>query len=193
VTSTTISASVLKAALLTPADVPGATLDPESSAGLDASACFPGNPLGARTYPDEVDSRDLEVIQGKLLRTFASNARPATPAQAKEFVQVSATPGGSACLISAIKAFLSSDPKPPKVDPSGLTGTATSEAIADGGAVLAVRGNLISQGRKLKVEADTVVFSKGAVLISVDTGAIDGSVVPGQALDLARRIAGRLP
>lgn len=189
-TSTTRSADSLKAALLQPADVPGATAAAATDGDADLSACFPGNPLGAKTDPGEVDSPDLSLTQGSLERTYSSSARVATPEQAKSFVATFGSATGSSCVLEAFKATLAAPPNP--VDASGLTGKASSAAVADGGSMLAVSGTITAQGNPAPIAVELVVFQKGSVVVLLSAGAFGGALQPGQALELARTVAGRL-
>lgn len=191
-TSTTVSSAVLKAALLMPADVPGSTVSTTPPDDLDVSACFPGNPLGAKGDPAQVASPDLELTKGKTDLTYSSSARSATVEQATSFVTTFRSPAGSACVLSVVKSVIN-DPNPPKVDASGLTGTPSDAAVADGGALLAVRGNIKGRAGGFPVDAEMVAFRKGSVVVLLSAGALGGPKVPGQALALAQKIAGRLP
>jgi len=162
-------AEALTAALLSPADVPESTSSAASPDRADISACFPGNPLGSTANPTEVQGPDLSLGDASgVQRQYSSSARKATPEQAAAFVSTFASPTGSACALDAYKAAINNDPKPPKFDAASLTGPTTTAAVGDGGAVLSVGGSL------------TVVN-------------LGGPRLPGQAVDLATRIAGRLP
>jgi len=195
-TTTTISPAVLKAALLTPADVPGSKVStsPPSTDNTDLSACFPGNPLGAKNDPSEVNGPDLELTQRLVGRGYSSNAQTATPEQGAAFVTTLATPEGAACVLAAMKKEIADDPSPPRADPSGLTATSKAVAIADGGAVLTLKGNIAYDNKKVvAVEVELIAFRKGGVVVFMDADAFMGPVVPGQGVALAQKIASRLP
>ncbi len=183
---------VLKAALLTPADVPGTTASPAVPEADDPTACFPGNPLAVKTDPSEVLGADLEVNQGGNVRGYGSSYRQATPERASAYVAAFATPAGSACRLGTFKASLNADPEPPKVDASGLTGSAVPVDVADGGAVLTVAGDVISQDGPMSVGFELLVFRKGGAVFFLKAEASRGPVVPGQSVELARKMASRL-
>ncbi len=191
-TSTTRSADALRAALLSPADVPGAKASTPSPDDLDLSACFPGNPLGAKTDPGEIDSPDLELTQGAVERSYSSSARQATQEQAAAFVATFLSPAGSECVLNAIKVEIAGGRTDSQIDLSGLKGSASKAAVGDAGGTLAVRGLLRSGARSAGAEADLLVFHKGPVVVLLLAGAINGPVVPNQAVELGQKIAGRL-
>lgn len=201
-TTTTVAKSpaALKAALLTPADVRGSKVaapTPGDDQDDDLSACFPGNPLGVKTDPNEVASPSLELTQSRIERTYDSAARQGTPEQAAMFVATVLSPAGSPCLLNSFKTAITdggrADPNPVTIDASGLTATSTDVAVADGGAVLTTKGVLKVAGKRIPLTGETLFFRKGGVLVLVDVGAIGGSTAPGEAVELARKVAGRLP
>ena len=110
-TTTNRSAASTKAALQA-SDVPGSTESPAAEGDTDVSACFPGNPFGAKVDPNEVDSPDLEITQGAVQRTYSSSARVGTPDQARAFVTTLASSEGSACVLKAFK-LISRPPRTP--------------------------------------------------------------------------------
>lgn len=183
---------VLKAALLATSDVPSATASPAVPEADDLTACFPGNPLAVKTDPSEVLGPDLEVNQGGNLRGYGSSYRQPTPEQAAAYVAAFATPAGSACRLGSFKATLNADPEPPKVDAAGLSGNAAPVAVADGGAVLTITGDLISQGGPMPVGFELLVFRKGGAVFFLKAEASRGPVVPGQSVELALKMASRL-
>jgi len=191
-TSTTKSAAAITAALLVAADVPGATSSPPSPDSSDVSACFPGNPLGSKTDPNEVKGPDLQLTEGGMQRNYGSSARQATPKEAADFIATFASPSGSACALNAFKTSITNDPKPPKVDASGLAGTVTTAAVGDGGAVLTLTGNLMSEGNMIPAAVDLLFFHKGSVVVAVSTATFGGPNLPGQAVELANKVNGRL-
>lgn len=190
VTATTRPAAALRAALLSAPDLPGATESTASPDDLDLAACFPGNPLGAKADPNEVDSPDFDLTQRGVERSYSSSARQATPEQASAFVAALLTPAGTECVLNAIKAAINEEP--PAADVSGLKATATKAAVGDGGATVAVRGVIKGEGRSARIEADMVAFAKGPVVVLITASAIDGAVVPDQGVELAQKVAGRL-
>ena len=185
------AAAALRGALLTAADVPGAAPGPMEKA-TDVSSCFPGNPVGARNNPNEVAVPTLGIVQGRLQRTYRSSAIGAGPEQASGYVATFASPAGTACLINVIKAVIASRSKA-GVDPSGLSGAVKPVAVADGGALLTVKGNLRSKGASTPAAFDLLVFRKGNLVIVVSAIVLGGAPVPGQAQELAQKIAVRLP
>lgn len=192
-TTTTKTVASVKAALLTPADVPGSTGADPSLDSSDLSACFPGNPLGAKTDPNEAKGQDLSLSEPSgVEHQYGSSARQATPEQATAFVNTFASPSGSACALNAFKSGISSDPKGPKTDASGLSGTATTAAVGEGGAVLALSGNITVNGTTVPVAIDLVVFHKATVVVLVSAGTYGGPATAGQGVDLANKVAGRL-
>ncbi len=190
--ATSKSGEALRAALLTVADVPGATVATSSPNDFDLSTCVSGNTFAAKSDPSEVKSPGLELTEGAVNRQFGSKARQGTPEQAKAFVTAFASPSVSACVLDAFKAFVGQDPTPPKVDASGLTGTATAAAVADGGGVLSIKGDLKVGTDVASVDSDLLVFQKGSVVVFVSVSAVGGPKAPGKSLELARKIAGRL-
>jgi hypothetical protein len=191
-TATTRGAAALKAALLTAADVPGSTVSTSTSTDSDFSGCFPGNPLGVKTDPNEVKGPDLELVDGTVQRQYGSSARGATTEQATAFVTTFATQAGSACVLQAFKSSITSDPTTSTLDPSGLTGSGKNAAVADGGAVLTVAGNLVGPDGPVPVSIDLLAFRKGSTVILLSVGAVQGPPVPNQSIELAQKIAGRL-
>lgn len=181
----------LLAALLTAADVPAAK--PAAAARkTDFSACFPGNPLGLQNNPNEVVGPHLALVQGKVERTYGSSATQVGPRQAAAYVATFASPEGSACMVKAIKAALGSGPGE-TTDASGLTGSVKTASIAEGGAVLTVKGNLKVDGATVPLTFDLVTFHAGPLMVLVSTSSLRGPAVSGQAVELGKRIAGRLP
>jgi hypothetical protein len=193
-TTTTKSVASLKTALLTPADVPGSTgSDPTPGNDTDLSACFPGNPIGVKTDPNEVSGPDLALSEPSgAQHQFSSSARQASPQQATDYVNTFASPSGSACALNGFKAGLSNDPKGPKLDASGLSGTATTAAVGDGGTVLALTGNVIVDGNTVPAAIDIVVFHKASVVVLILAGTFAGPPTPGLGVELANKVAGRL-
>jgi len=190
----TKSADAIKAALLTPADVPGSTVSTSASSDdADFSACFPGNPLGGKAFPNEVEVPELELSDGAVQRQYSSGARQATEAQAREFVTTFGSESGSQCVLNAFKSFISNDPSPPQLDPSGLTAKVSDVPVADDGALLNISGNLTSGAQATPIAVDLLAFRKGGIVVLMSAGAVQGPLVPGQAVQLAQKIAGRLP
>lgn len=173
------------------ADLPGSARAPAAKE-TDIGSCFPGNPVAAKGNPNQAVGPTLRIVQGRVQRTYSSSATDAGPKQAADYVATFSSPAGSACLINAIKTAIGSRAGP-KTDAAGLTGSVKPLAVADGGAVLAVRGNLKVNGSPLPAAVELVVFRKGQVVVLVSAGAIGGPIVANQAADLARRLAGRLP
>ncbi len=190
-TSTTRSPESLKAALLQPGDLPGATSSPAEPSDSDLSACFPGNPLGSKSDPGEVDSPDFELTRGTVSRNYASAARVATSEQASAFVSTFASATGSACVVKQVKAFLAEPPDP--IDASGLSGQATTVSVADLGANLRISGSVGPGGQSGRLVLEVIAFHKGPVVVLLFVGAFGGDVIGGQGVELARKIAGRLP
>jgi len=186
------SAASLGAALLTAADVPGATPTPATPGDLDLSPCFPGNPLGARVDPSEVDGPDLELVQGRIQREYSSRARQSTPEQAAAFVATVGSPAGSACVLNALKASIGSDPPPPRIDAAGLAGVVTPVDIGEGAALVALNGSLTSDGAPTPAGFELLAFRKGPVVVVLLASAVQGPSLPGQAIGLALSIARRL-
>ena len=190
-TATTSSPEALMTSLLQPDDVPGATATKPEQQDADLSACFPGNPIGAKTDPSEVDSPEFNLIEGEVRRNYSSTTRVATPEQVKAFVTTFGSASGSGCVLTAIKAVLGAPPNP--VDVSGLTGSASPAAVADGGAQLAITGDVVAGGKTIPLTVDVLVFQKGSAVVFLYVAALGGPPLPGQTLELARKIAGRLP
>ena len=189
-TTTTRSAASIKAALLQASDVPGSTESPAAEGDADLSACFPGNPFGAKEDPNEVDSPDLEITQGAVQRTYSSSARVGTPDQAKAFVTTFASPEASTCILNAFRADFAAPPD--AIDASRVTGKPSAVAVGDGGTLLPLTGPITAGGRSSTLSVDLLVFSKGPVVVFMTVGAFGGPVVAGQSLELAKKIAGRL-
>lgn len=191
VRSPPLSPEALKATLLQPTDVPGTTATAPEQQDADLSACFPGNPLGAKTDPTEADGPELNRIEGDVRRNYSSTTRVAAPDQVKAFVTTFGSASGAACVVNAIKAVLGAPPNP--VDVSGLTGQVAPAAVGDGGAQLAITGNVVAQGKTIPLTFDVLVFSKGSSVVFLYVGALGGPPLPGQTLELAGKIAGRFP
>ena len=189
-TTTTRSAASIKAALLQASDVPGSTESPAAEGDTDLSACFPGNPFGAKVDPSEVDSPDLEITQGAVQRTYSSSARVGTPDQAKAFVTTFASPEGFTCVLNAFKADLAAPPD--AIDASRVTGKPSTVSVGDGGTLLPLTGPITAGGRSSTLSVDLLVFSKGPVVVFMTAGAFGGPVVAGQSLELAKKIDSRL-
>jgi len=193
-TTTTLSPAVLKAALLGPADVPGSkvsTSPPSKDDAANFNACFPGNP---NDVSNEVSGPDLELTQRLVGRSYGSSVQTGTPGEAAAFVTTFASPAGAACVLAATKKSIADDPTPPKADGSSLTASTKAVAIADGGAVMTQKGNLVFDDKKVvAVEVELVTFRKGGVVVVVDVEAFMGPLVPGQGVALAQKIASRLP
>jgi len=181
----------LKVALLGAADLPGAVVGP-AGRKVDLTACFPGNPAGAAENQNQAIGPAVGIVQGRVQRTYTSRAVEVGPKQAAAFVATFASAAGSACVTTVIKTAISG-PLSPKVDSSGLSGTVKPAPIADAGAVLTVKGNLKVNGTSVPVASDVAVFHKGQVVVMVTANAAGGATVANQAVDLARKIAGRLP
>jgi hypothetical protein len=190
--ATTKSPEALKAALLSPADVPGSTVSTSPGTDADLSACFPGNPLGGKDFPGEVEGPDLELTEGDVQRQYGSSLRQATEDQAKEFVSTFSSEKGSQCVLNSFKTAISSDPSPPKLDPSGLTGKVADASVADDGAVLTVSGNLTAGGQSVPIGVELLAFRKGSTVVLMSAGAVQGPAKRGQAVELAQKVAGRL-
>jgi len=181
----------IQGALLGVADVPGTAPAP-AGRRLEVSACFPGNPAGALRNQNQVPGPTIGILQGRVQRSYTSRAVEAGPKQTAAYVATFASPAGAACVTGVIKAAISAQ-LGPKVDSTGLTSTVKTVPIADAGAVLSVKGSLKVNGQSVPAGSDLVVFSKGQVAVMVLASAVGGGTVPGQAVDLTRRIAGRLP
>ena len=194
-TTTTKAAESLKAALLTPADVPGSTAATTTSAqqDFDLSTCIPGNSFATKTDPTEVKNPGLELTVGGVNRQYGAKARQGSPEQAQAFVTAFGSPAGAACVLDAFKRLVSEDPDPPKIDASDLSGTGSTAAVGDGGGMLSLSGQLKVGTETVATEADLLVFQKGSVVVFVSASAVGGAKVPGQAVDLAKKINGRLP
>lgn len=190
--TTEVSAADLKAALLTPDDLPGATVSTAPSSDFDLATCVQGNSFAVKTDPSEVKGPGLELADGDISRSYGSKARRGTPDQAKAFVTAFGSAAGSSCVLEAFKSRLSADPTPPKVDVSGLTGTAATAAVADGGSSLSIKGTISAGTQVVPVDTELLVFQRGALVVYVSAGASGGAKIPGQALELAQKIAGRL-
>lgn len=191
-TATTKGAAAVKEALLTPADIPGSTVSTSPSSDSDFSGCFPGNPLGVKTDPNEVKGPDLELVDGTVQRQYGSSARAATTEQATAFVTTFGTQAGSACVLQAFKSSLANDPSTASLNPSGLMGSVKTAAVADGGAVLTVAGSLVGPDGPVPVSIDLLAFRKGSTVILLSAGAVLGAAVPNQSVELAQKVAGRL-
>ena len=192
-TSATSSPDVVKAALLTTADVPGSQIGLSAQQNFDFSTCFPDSPFATRADPTEVKYPGLQLTEGTVNRQYGSKFRQGTPLQAKAFVTAVASPAGSACMVDAFKRSVNEETSTPKIDASALSGTGSSVAVADGGGLLSVSGQLKVGTDALFTEADLLVFQKGGVVVYVSASGIGGPKVPGQAVELAQKIAGRLP
>jgi hypothetical protein len=190
-TTTTVSAAALKAALLQPTDIPGATGSAPTPDDADLSACFPGNPIGAKTVPSEVDSQDYEITVAGVSRNYSSSARVGTPEQAKSFATTFGTAAGSACALNAFKAQIAAPPNP--ADASGLTGKASTVPVGDAGSVMNVTGTIAAGGETTPLTIELYAIAKGSVVVFLTFGAIGGSLPPGEGLELAKKIVGRLP
>jgi hypothetical protein len=173
------------------ADIPGSARAPAAKE-TEIGACFPGNPVAAKGNPNQAVGPALAVASGKVQRTYSSSATDAGPKQAAAYVATFASPAGSACLVSAIKTAIGARAGA-KADAAGLTGGVKALAVADGGAILSVKGTLKVNGSSVPAAVDLVAFHKGQVVVLLSAGALGGGAVPGQAADLARRLAGRLP
>jgi hypothetical protein len=187
-TFATRSADALKAALLTPADVPGSKALTGLPADVDLSSCVPNNPLAAKSDPNEVKAPGIQNIDAGGQRRYVVKVRQASPEQAKAFVATWATPAGSACITEVHKAGLKSTSA--KADVSGLKGSGTTASVGDAGAVVTITGRVTGDGAPADVKIDLLVFQKGAavVFLSVLGGPSGGA----ETLDLARKVAGRL-
>jgi hypothetical protein len=201
VTSTTVpSAAVLKAALLSDVDVPGSTPAPPPESGSsgsgidDITSC---TELGASgdgaEDPNEVVGPDLQLSMGGTTFTYGSSATIGPAEEVAGFISTLATGGANACMLDAFKAGLMAIQGSPKVDLSGLSVNAWPVEIADGGAILGIKGSLKVAGRQFRLGLNLGVFRRGQVLVTVMVVAAAGEVVSGETDALARRIAGRLP
>lgn len=183
--------AAVKAALLSPADIPGSK--PVANAGkTDVSTCFPDNPLGMPSNPFEVVGPDLSLVQGKVERTYGSSATQAGPKQAAAYVATFASPTGSACLINVIKTAIAGR-QGSKTDASALTGTVKPAAVGEAGALLSVRGNLKVSGASVPLAFDLLTFHVGSLMVLVSASALRGPAVANQAVDLGKKVASRLP
>lgn len=191
-TTTTRAAEALRAALLTPADVPGSVVSTSPPSDADFGACFPGNPIGAKAFPGEVEGPDLELTEGNVQRQYSSAARQGTADQARDFVTTFSSEQAVQCVVNAFKSFITSDPDPPKLDPSNLTGKAADAPVADDAGVLTVSGSLVAGTQSIPIGVELLVFRKGSTVVLVSAGAVQGPVVAGQAVELAQKVAGRL-
>jgi len=181
----------LKGSLLGVADVPGTAVSP-AAPRLDLGTCFPGNPAGIAANPNQVPGPTVGIVQGRVQRSYSSRAVEVGPKQAAAYVTTFASAAGSTCVTTVIKTAISAQ-LGPKVDSSGLTGTAKAVAIADAGAVLSVKGNLKVNGTSVPAGSELVVFHKGQVVVTISARAVGGGTVANQAVDLARKVAARLP
>jgi hypothetical protein len=182
----------LKAALLTPADIPGSSVSTSPSTDADFATCFPGNPLGGKDFPGEVDGPDLELTEGQVQRQYSSGLRQATKDQAESFVTTFASEQGSQCVLNSFKSFISSDPSPPKLDPTRLTGKVADASVADDAAVLTISGNLTAGTQSIPIAIELLAFRKGSSVVLMSAGAVQGPAKPGEAVELAKKVAGRL-
>jgi len=190
VTTTTRSAGSLRAALLRASDVPGSTESPSEEGDADLRACFPGNPLGIPKDPKTVSSPDLDLTDGDIRRNFTSSARAATPQQAEDYVTTFGSRAGSACVLEAFKADLAAPPDP--VDASDLTGRPSSVAVGDKGSLVTITGSLAAGTETVPLNVELLVFHKDEVVVFLTAAAFAGPLVPGQGLELAEKVAGRL-
>ena len=190
-TSTTLSATTLRAALLNLADVPGSKVDTEANEGgePDYGACFKDHPLGANSHPTELGGPDLEVTEQKVERGYSSTVRQGAPEEVRAFVNAFGLPGAATCLNDTTTTFFKAN----SIPATGVTGTAKPLAIADGGALYTSTGTLGSGRSKERFETHTVVFAKRGMLVSIDAGSFGGPLAPDQTVELARRVAARLP
>lgn len=183
--STTLSMDALKAALLTPADVPGSTPLASAPLDIDLSTCFPDNPLGARTDPAEIKAPGLQLGEGANLRRYAVRVRRATVEQARSLVASWATPAASSCVTDAYKVGLNTAASG-KADVSGLTGTGSTAPVGDGGALISIVGVV----PPVQLGIDLLAFQKGSAVVFLSV--LGGSSDPALAIDLARKVDGRL-
>lgn len=195
-TSTTASPERLRAALLVAGDVPGSKPTPDSADPadvVDLSACFPGNPMGARSVPNEVQTPDLALIEGRVERNYTSAAWQGPPDQARAYVETFSSSAGSICVLNEFKSFLTAGSAGAEADSFGLSGTVTNVAIGDRGALLPISGGFRNGKTSVQLGFDLLVFQKGPVLVFLIAGSFQGPTTPGQAVELARKIFGRLP
>lgn len=178
------------AALLRLEDVPGSVPSPLTPGELDLSACFPDNPLGARAEPNQVTGLSLQRNDGTVVRQYRAWARQGPAEQAEALVATLASPSGSICVVDTYKRVLGQGVA--KVDTSGVTGTGKAAAVGDGGAVVGLGGQLTGDAPPVQIGLDLVVFHKGTVVVFLVAAALRGATVPGEALEVARKIDGRL-
>jgi len=192
-TSSTVGLDIKKVVLLTPADVPGSEIAVSAEQDFDFSTCFPGNRFATRTDQSELKYPGLQLTDGTVVRQYGSRHRRGTPEQAKAFVTGVASPAGSACMVDAFKRAVDAKPTTPKFDAAALTGGGASVAVADGGGLLSISGQLKVGEGAIFTEADLLVFSKGGAVVYVSASGLGGPKVPGQAAELAQKIAYRHP
>ncbi len=190
-TSTTLSAAALRAALLNLADVPGSKVDTEANEGgePDYGACFRTHPLGANSHPTELAGPNLEMAERKVERGYSSTVRQGAPEEVRAFVSAFGLPAAATCLNETTNTFFKANSIPAR----GVTGTAKPLAIADGGALYISSGTLGAGRSKQRFETHTVTFAKRGMLVTIDAGSFGGPLAPDQTVELARRIAARLP
>jgi hypothetical protein len=187
---TSIDVPAVRAALLRTTDVPGSAVAASTSRQqFDFASCLPN----AQSYADLTAGPDLDLTSGRVRRQYSSSASRAAPDQAAALVTTFGSPGGSACVVTAIKSVLSHDPSAANVDPSGLTGRGSAAAVADSGVVLTISGSLRASGKAVPTEIELLAFHKGPLIVLLFATTFYGSAVPGQVVNLGRTIAGRLP
>ena len=187
-TSTTKSADVLRAALLTPADIPGSRPLTGLPAEVDLSACVPNNPFAFKSDPNEIKAPGIRSGDGASERRYVVKVRQGTAEQAKGFVAALGTPAGSACVTEVYKAGVASVSS--RADVSALTGSATTAPVGETGTLVTITGKVTSEGQATDIRIDVLVFQKGAavVFLSVLGGPSGGT----ETLDLARKVDGRI-
>ena len=200
VTTTTLpSKAVLKAALLGPVDLPGSiaaegTADVVATSSADPASCAGMDEEGAAAADAmDVTGPDLELHDGQVLRFYSSTAGRGSLEEVTGFITQLTSPSGITCGVDVIKATMSGDVDGVKIDASGLSGTGSAVPVGDGAGIIRIRGKLKVQRQRVPVGADVIVFRKGNVAVMVMAFAARGEVVEGQAVELAQRIAGRLP
>ncbi len=190
-TSTTLSAAALRAALLNLADVPGskAATDTDEPEVSDYGACFKDHPLGANSHPTELAGPDLEVTERKVERGYSSTIRRGAPEEVRAYVNAVTQPTATTCLNETITTFFKTN----SIPATGVTGSVKPLPIADGGALYTSTGSLGAGRSKQRFETHTVVFAKRGMLVTIDAGSFGGPLAPDQTVELARRVAARLP
>lgn len=178
-------------ALITAADVAGSKTQPSTSpSSSDPNRCVPGDPLASEDETTgSVNGPSLGLNEpGNVLRFYSSNATQAPPAQVAAYIRGIGSSAGAECVREDFKKALSN-----RMGASGLTGDVASVPVADGGYLISLNGDVIVNGTPFLASFELITFQKGQVLVLLTVSASSARTIPGQGLELAQRIADRLP